>query len=72
MDVSHGLAVPTELPMLEALSWFDREWRKLSPLEMLRRHEAGWRNLRVVADPSAKELEFIRALIRRYESVLDV
>lgn len=64
--------VPERLPFLESISWFDQEWRKLSPLDMLRRYEAGWRYLGVLADPSPEELEFIRALVARYGSFLDV
>lgn len=65
-------AIPARLPLLEALSWFDREWRRLTPLDMLRRYEAGWRDKGVVADPSPEELELIRALARRYGSTIDV
>jgi hypothetical protein len=64
--------VPESLPLLEALSWFDVEWRSLPPLDMLRRYEAGWRHRGVLADPSAEELDFVRMLARRYGSVLDV
>jgi hypothetical protein len=64
--------VPESLPFLEALSWFDVEWRSLPPLDMLRRYETGWRHRGVLADPSAEELDFVRTLARRYGSVLDV
>jgi hypothetical protein len=64
--------VPERLPFLEALSWFDRDFRQLPPLDMLRRYESGWRHKGVVAEPSPEELEFIRALARRYGSTLDV
>ncbi len=66
------LEVPAELPFLASLSWFDRDWRELSPPEMLRRYESGWRNRGVTAEPSPQELRFIAALARRYGSVLDV
>lgn len=65
-------AVPDELPFLKSLSWFDANYRRLEPLDMLRRYEAGWRHLGVMADPSAEEIEFIRALIARFGSFLDV
>ena len=65
-------AIPAHLPLLEALSWFDREWRRLAPVDMLRRYEAGWRDKGVVADPSPEELEFIRTLAHRYGSIIDV
>jgi hypothetical protein len=65
-------APPADLPFLERLSWFDREYRRLEPLEMLRRYEAGWRHLGVLADPSPAEWEWIRALTRRYGSYLRV
>ncbi|MBX3127829.1 MAG: hypothetical protein KF718_13985 [Polyangiaceae bacterium] len=67
-----SLSPPTELPFLEALSWFDSRWRELSPLDALRRYEAGWRHRGVLAEPSEDELEFVRALVVRYGSVLDV
>lgn len=63
---------PRHLPFLESLSWSDQEWRTLAPLEMLRRYEAGWRHLGVTADPSSEEAAFIRALVRRFGSFLDV
>jgi hypothetical protein len=64
--------VPNELPFLESLSWFDVGWRELSPLDMLRRYERGWRQRGVTADPSVEELAFVRALARRFGSILDV
>lgn len=66
------LLVPDALPFLESLSWFDLGWRDLSPLEMLQRYEKGWRHCGVTADPSADELAFVRELIVRFGSVLDV
>lgn len=66
------LQIPEELPFLESLSWFDTGWRELSPFEMLKRYERGFRHLGVTADPSAEEAAFLRALIRRFGSHLDV
>ena len=40
-------------------------------LDMLRRYESGWRS-GVLADPSPEEWEFIRELVQRYGSYLDV
>lgn len=62
--------VPRELPFLESLSWNDRGWRELGPLEMLQRYEAGWRWRGVLADPSEEELAYVRWLVRTYGSVL--
>jgi hypothetical protein len=67
-----GLLVPESLPFLESLSWFDVGYRELTPLDMLRRYESGWRNLGVTGAPTDEELAFIRALARTYGSVLDV
>jgi hypothetical protein len=67
-----GWRVPDALPFLESLSWFDARFRELSPLDMLRRYERGWRHRGVTADPSAEELAFVAALARRFGSVLDV
>ena len=66
------LVVPDELPFLESLSWFDARWRELSPFEMLQRYERGWRHRGVTADLSAEEAAFVRALIQRFGSVIDV
>jgi hypothetical protein len=66
------IAVPAELPFLQSISWFDRDYRDLSPLDMLRRYEAGWRYKGVLADPSAEEWAFIQELVRRFGSYLDV
>lgn len=66
------LVVPAELPFLESLSWFDAGWRKMSALEMLQRYERGWRHRGVTADLSAEETAFVRALIQRFGSELDV
>jgi hypothetical protein len=64
--------VPRELPFLASLSWSDRRYRELPPDDMLRRYEAGWRHLGVLADPSEEELQFIRALVARYGSWIRV
>ena len=64
--------MPEELPLLAAISWFDAEYRNLPPLDILRRYEAGWRYKGVLAEPSAEEWRFIRALAREFGSYLDV
>ena len=66
------IVLPERLPFLESLSWSDRGYRDLPLLDILRRYESGWRHLGVLADPSPKEWEFIRALVSRYGSHLDV
>lgn len=66
------LRVPEELPFLESISWFDRDYRDLSPLDMLRRYESGWRHLHVLGEPSAEEWTFIRRLVEHFGSTLDV
>jgi hypothetical protein len=63
---------PSELPFLESLSWFDACWRELSAFEMLQRYERGFRHRGVTAEPSAEEIVFMRALVQRFGSVLDV
>jgi hypothetical protein len=65
-------AVPADLPFLESLSWFDARWRELPAFEMLQRYERGWRHCGVTADLSAEERAFVRALVLRFGSVLDV
>lgn len=67
-----AIELPQQLPFLESLSWFDRQWRELPPLDMLRRYEAGWRHVGVLADPSPEEWDFIRALIAQFGSHLRV
>jgi len=66
------LVLPERLPFLESLSWFDRNYRDLPLLDILRRYESGWRYLGVLADPSPEEWDFIRALVSRFGSYLDV
>jgi hypothetical protein len=66
------IATPKELPFLESIFWFDCKYRDLTPLEMLRRYESGWRFLGVLADPSEAEKQFIRELVARFGSVIDV
>jgi hypothetical protein len=66
------IPVPEQLPFLKSISWFDRDYRNLSPLDMLRRYEAGWRHLGVLGEPAPEEWDFIRALVARFGSVLDV
>lgn len=66
------IVLPEHLPFLESLSWFDRLYRELPLLDILRRYEAGWRHLGVLADPSPEEWDFIRALVARFGSHLDV
>ena len=71
-DSDAGIDVPDKLPFLESLSWFDARFRELPPLDMLRRYERGWRHRGVLADPSAEELAFVRALVQRFGSIIDV
>lgn len=71
-NLADDISIPERLPFLESISWFDRTYRNLPPLDMLRRYEAGWRHKGVLADPSPEELDFIRELVRRYKSFLDV
>jgi hypothetical protein len=66
------IAVPEDLPFLKSISWFDVKYRDLSPLDMLRRYESGWRWLGVLEDPTPEEWELIRALVARFGSHLDV
>jgi hypothetical protein len=66
------ISIPEQLPFLESISWFDRDYRDLPPLDMLRRYEAGWRYKGVLAEPSAEEWSFIRELVKRFGSYLDV
>lgn len=66
------LSIPGELPFLASISWFDPKYRGLAPLEMLRRYESGWRFLGVLAEPTPEERRFIRRLVARYGSVIDV
>jgi hypothetical protein len=66
------IPIPERLPFLESLSWFDRDYRGLEPLDMLRRYEAGWRYKGVTANPSEEEWSFIRELVRQFGSYLDV
>jgi hypothetical protein len=63
---------PEDLPFLASLSWFDTRWHELSPFEMLQRYERGFRHLGVTADLSREEAAFLRALILRFGSELDV
>lgn len=72
MATTTEIAIPERLPFLESLSWSDRNFRDLSPLDMLRRYEAGWRYQGVLADPSPDEWRFIRELVQRYGSYLDI
>jgi len=67
-----GIALPQHLPFLESLSWSDQRYRDLAPLDILRRYEAGWRHLGVLADPSPEKWDFIRALVARFGSHLNV
>jgi len=66
------IPVPDQLPFLKSISWFDQDYRNLSPLDMLRRYEAYWRHLGVLGDPSPEEWELIKALVKRFGSVLNV
>jgi hypothetical protein len=43
---------------------------QLTPFEMLRRYEAGWRWRSVLADPNPEELAFVRSLVQTYGSVI--
>jgi hypothetical protein len=71
-SVAEDISVPERLPFLESISWFDRNFRDLEPLDMLRRYESGWRYLGVMADPSPEEWDFIHGLVKRFGSYLNV
>lgn len=71
-SVTDDISIPERLPFLESISWFDRSFRDLEPLDMLRRYESGWRYLGVMADPSPEEWDFIRGLVKRFGSYLNV
>ncbi len=66
------LRVPADLPFLASISWFDADYRALDPLAMLSRYEAGWRYLGVLGEPSPEEERFIKTLVGRFGSILDV
>lgn len=70
--ITETITPPESLPFLASISWFDQSYRDLSPLDMLRRYEAGWRYKGVTADPSSEEWTFIRELVQRFGSFLDV
>jgi hypothetical protein len=70
--ITDEITVPERLPFLESISWFDSLYRDLAPIDMLRRYEAGWRYKGVLADPSPEEWAFIRELVQRFGSYLDV
>ena len=71
-NLAANLVVPSELPFLESLSRFDARWRELPAFEMLQRYERGWRHRGVTAELSAEEMAFVRALVQRFGSVIDV
>jgi hypothetical protein len=71
-ELETELFAPEQLPFLRSISWFDQDYRNLSLLDMLRRYEAGWRHLGVLGDPSPEEWAFIRALVARFGSVIDL
>jgi hypothetical protein len=70
--VTGEIPVPEQLPFLKSISWFDQDYRNLSLLDMLRRYESGWRHLGVLGDPTPEEWAFIRALVARFGSIIDV
>ena len=70
-NLAANLVVPSELPFLESLSWFDARWRELPAFEMLQRYERGWRHRGVTAELS-EEIAFVRALVQGFGSVIDV
>jgi hypothetical protein len=70
--LTDDIPVPEMLPFLKSISWFDADYRSLAPLDMLRRYESGWRHLGVLGEPSSEEWAFIRALVARFGSALDV
>lgn len=71
-ETTPSISVPDSLPFLKSLSWFDVDYRNLSLIEMLRRYESGWRHKGVLSEPSPREAEFIKALVARFGSILDV
>ena len=72
MSAPEDIEVPIALPLLEALSWFDRAPRLLSLRDMLQRYEDGFKDWGILAAPSPEEALFIRQLVARFGSFLDV
>jgi hypothetical protein len=64
------IAVPAELPFLEAVCWQTKDVRRFTPEEMLSRYERGWRYRGVLADLTGEELGFLRRLADLYGSWL--
>ncbi|MBN1612712.1 MAG: hypothetical protein JW940_39175 [Polyangiaceae bacterium] len=63
--------VSDELPLLEAVSWYDRRPRELSAREMASLYEAGWRLRGVACEPTEQERAWIRYLVGRFGSTID-
>jgi hypothetical protein len=61
------IVLPERLPFLESLSWFDRSYRDLPLLDILRRYESGWRYLGLLADPSPEEWDAVLQDLRSTE-----
>ncbi len=60
--------IPDYLPFLEAICWQMNNVRDLSPFEMLRCYERGWRYRGVLADLEGEERAFARRLAGEYGS----
>jgi hypothetical protein len=66
--VTPNIRIPDRLPFLEAIGWSMKDLRLLSPAEMLRCYERGWRYRGVLADLEGKELDFVRELAHKIGS----
>jgi len=67
-NLINTIAMPSNLPFLEAICWQTKDIKQLSLFEMLNRYEAGWKYRGVLADLEGEELVFVQNLVKQLGS----
>ncbi len=60
--------IPAGLPFLKSVCWQTEDIRHFTLLEMLNRYERGWKYRGVLADIEGEELDFLRDLVKEFDS----
>ena len=67
-----NITIPQKLPFLEAICWQTENVYRLTPEQMLSRYERGWKYRSLFDYLCGEELDFLKAIAKRYNSWLQV
>ncbi len=71
-STANQFVVPKRLPFLESICWQTKDVYRFTPEQMLSRYERGWKYRQQFSNLEGEELNFLKALAKRYNSWLEV